>query len=205
MLQENKDKRIALVLLAAGESKRLGQPKQLIDVAGESLLTVQANSLVNTGFASHCVLGFRAKTMAQELKQLPITLHINAAFKQGLASSIAYATQQLENDYQALLFMQVDQWRLTSHDLIALINCWQNAPDKIHLCQDNDENFGPPVIFPKTYFSQLTQLSGKQGAKSIIKQAIDNCQFHSLAKAFDDIDTPQQLQKFNQQLIKTSN
>lgn len=187
---------LAIVLLAAGESTRLGQAKQLIKYGDESLLRRQVKMLLKTTADVYCILGYEAQIMAKELTGLTITSYTNEAFKNGLGSSIACATNQIPHTYDAIGFIQVDQWRLQTADLEMLIQQWQKFPNKILICQDHKNNFGPPVIFPKTYFNELTTLSGKQGAKIIVTKYSEHCQSLVLTPAFDDIDTPKQLTNF---------
>lgn len=194
----NTPQSLAIVLLAAGESKRLGQAKQLIKYGNESLLRRQAKMLLKTNADIYCVLGHETKRMAEELTGLAVTVYKNDAFKNGLGSSIAFATNHIPNTYDAIAFIQVDQWRLQTTDMDMLIQKWLQFPHKILICQDQENNFGPPVIFPKIYFNELTLLSGKQGAKKIVAKYSDHCQSLVLTPAFDDIDTPKQLAKYEE-------
>jgi molybdenum cofactor cytidylyltransferase len=187
---------LAFILLAAGESTRLGQEKQLVKYGNESLLRRQIKMLLKTTADVYCVLGHETKRMAEELTGLDVIIYTNEAFKNGLGSSIAFATEQIPRTYDAIGFIQVDQWRLQTTDMDMLIQKWQQFPNKILICQDQKNNFGPPVIFPRVYFNELATLEGKQGAKKIVAKHPENCQMMVLTPAFDDIDTPKQLAEF---------
>lgn len=187
---------LAIVLLAAGESTRLGQDKQLVMYEHESLLRRQTKMLLKTTADIYCIVGHDAKRMIEELSGLAVTIYTNNAYKKGLGSSIAFAVKQIYKTYDAIGFIQVDQWRLQTTDIEMLIQTWWQSPKQILICHDQDNNIGPPVIFPKAYFNELTTLSGKQGAKKIVAKHPKNCQIMALTPAFDDIDTQQQLAVF---------
>jgi molybdenum cofactor cytidylyltransferase len=117
-----------------------------------------------------------------------------------MASSIAVGAAGLSSDIKAVMIVLVDQWQLTSADLIRHQSYWQANPHAIIVAQDlkaigtNDkENIGPPVIFSQDYFTELTQLTGQQGAKPLLVQYQDKLLKVPLAHAFIDIDTPEQL------------
>ena len=187
---------LAIILLAAGESSRLGQAKQLVMYGSESLLRRQTKMLLKTTADVYCIVGHDAKRMAEELTGLAVTTYTNLAFKQGLGNSIAFATKQIPKKYDAIGFIQVDQWRLQTTDIEMLIQTWQKTPKQILICKDQYNNTGPPVIFPKLYFNELITLSGEKGAKKIVANHPNNCQMMLLTTAFDDIDTPKQLALF---------
>jgi molybdenum cofactor cytidylyltransferase len=189
---------LAIVLLAAGESSRLGQPKQLVKYGNESLLRRQSKMLLNTQADIYCILGHQSDVMTEELDGLDVSVYTNVSYKNGLGSSIRFAAKTLPERYEGMCFIQVDQWRLQTTDIETLIHAWQQFPKKIHICHDQNKNMGPPVIFPKSYFKELSELSGQNGAKNIVDNHIDNCNTIKLISAFDDLDTQQQLVAFTE-------
>ena len=212
-MPKNTIQQLAILLMAAGCSSRLGQPKQLIEITEknqlpQSLLHRQIamiDAICSTHNAeAYCVLGFQYEKLATHLVNFKpadnVRLVNNVNWSTGLSSSIAKGVSSLDNDVDAVLVFMVDQWRLTIEDLTRLITSWKQQPNKIHIAS-NGRQFSPPVIFPKDYFNELTLLSGNSGAKPVIKQHIKHVSLVDIHNAFTDLDTPKQLQE----LIKYNN
>lgn len=197
--------KIALLLMAAGSSSRLGQPKQLIEIVekqkqSQSLLrrqiTIMNSVSLSTNAASFCVLGSQREKLRTHLVNfLPaktLTLVDNPHWSHGLSASIAKGVSSLGSDIDAVLILLVDQWQLTAENLTSLILEWQQQPDKIHIASHND-CISPPVIFPSSLFNELTLLSGDSGAKQVINKHMKNVILKEMPSAFVDLDTPEQL------------
>lgn len=187
---------LAVILLAAGGSERLGQPKQLVTINNESLLVRQSHLALSISEDVNCILGAEAKTMLSEVEHLPITGHINEQWQQGLSSSIAFGVSKLEKSVAAVMLLLVDQWQLREEHLSKLVKQWRMYPSNIHCVETLEENvkvIGPPVIFPSQYFASLKQLKKGDGAKKIINQFKDGVITHYMPEAFIDLDTPEQL------------
>ena len=116
-------KKVAILILSAGASKRMGTPKQLLKWGKETLLENAVSTAVNVENASlFVVLGANA-----ELIQQKITLNAEALYhkdwKQGLGSSIAFGVGTLQKlDFDGVLIMLADQPFVTSYYLKELIN-----------------------------------------------------------------------------------
>lgn len=191
---------IAFVVMAAGQSKRLGCPKQSVLYQGESLLVRQIKLCQQLSTSVYCVLGFEADTFATELAGLDINILINQDWQNGLGSSIASAITQLPKTYQAVMIVLVDQWALTTADLNELVKHWYVQPNKIIACSrvmteaaNDDKLLSPPIIFPRAYFQQLTHLTGEQGAKPVLMNNREDVVDVVVNHAFFDLDTPEQL------------
>ncbi|MGB1262644.1 MAG: nucleotidyltransferase family protein [Cognaticolwellia sp.] len=202
---------VAIIVLAAGQSARLGQMKQLIKLKDKSLVEWQLAQALHVSSQVYCVLGFNASQVQARIDHLPITTIINSTWSEGMASSIALGVGALIPETKAVMIVLVDQWQLTSADLRQHISHWQAQPSAIVVAQtgnvtteNTEEKIGPPVIFPQHYFAELRQLTGQQGAKSLLTQYQDKLCKVPLAHAFIDVDTPEQLaslhKKFNAKL-----
>ncbi len=202
--------KIALLLMAAGSSSRLGQPKQLVEVSQienadeqlsqQSLLHRQVAMMdricLSYGAKAYCVLGFESEVMIEHLASCPPAQHLtlidNANWSDGLSGSIAKGVSALGCDIEAVLVFLVDQWQLTTSNLTSLITQWQQQPKHIHIaCSDN--NVSPPVIFPRVFFKELMALNGDDGARQVIKNNKAQVKSIEMPSAFFDLDTPEQL------------
>lgn len=209
MSNVNKGK-LALLLMAAGSSSRLGQPKQLLEVVTakdttQSLLHKQVilmNSVCSSFNAqAYCVVGFKSEVMITHLATCPsaqkLTLIENTQWSEGLSTSIAKGVSTLTHDVSAVLVFLVDQWQLSTQHLATLIKQWQMQPDKIHMASYNNE-FGPPTIFPRAFFNELIALNGDDGAKKVIKNNKEKVNSIEMPSVFIDVDTPEQLKNLHQ-------
>ncbi len=189
--------KLAVLLMAAGQSSRLGQPKQLIKYRGQALLLRQVQLALALNIQATCVLGYQAGLMKTLLTAQPIQILTCLDWQQGLSNSIATGVASLQNNVEAVLIFFVDQWCLQAQDLQQLITAWLKQPTRIVISKNCAQEMSPPVIFPRQCFSQLAQLSGDHGAKKVIKQNKHLVTSIELLNAFYDLDTPEQLALLN--------
>lgn len=208
----NKLNDLAIVVLAAGCSSRLGQPKQLVTLYGKSLIEKQCDIVSKVSTQVYCILGYKADEISNKLNNNDVNKHANAQvfivknhnWKQGLGSSIACAVDNLPSQIKGVMLLLVDQWQLELKDIQTLINTWQEeetfivASARYEKDKNAAENLvlnGPPVIFPKTYFKELSMLTNEQGAKKVIASNISKVKLVYVPNAIADLDTPEQLAK----------
>lgn len=185
-------KQLAIIILAAGCSARLGQPKQLLPFINGSLLRYQCQQALRVVDNVSCVLGFQFDLMVQEINDLAIQQVANTSWQQGLSSSISAGVAQLSDDIDGVMLILVDQWRLKIQDLNAMMASWQKQPEKI-IAAANESKLGPPVIFPRQFFQQLIVQRSGNGAKALLKKYPEQLISVDLAHGFIDLDTPEQL------------
>ncbi len=188
---------LAILILAAGESARLGQPKQLVTIAGQTLVEKTAGLAARFSNQVYCILGHRAKTIASRLEALPVTCVTNARWAQGMGSSVAHGVTQLGDDIDAAMILLCDQWALTPVDIERLVEQWQANPGKIVASHYRPKHqaeriTGVPVIFPRRYFTELTQLS-QSGARGLLARYPGQTLEVVIDHAGFDLDTPEDL------------
>lgn len=194
------DHRLAVTILAAGASRRLGQSKQLVTMAGESLLPRQCRIAIEAQIGPVAViLGFRAAECAATIEDLPIARLINEEWEEGLASSIrAAARAALDADATGLMLLHVDQYRLEPADLRAVHAAWSNSRGLNACISTQDAASGPPVIFPKHCFAELMLLEGDIGARGVLAKLPTREVIRvSVPNAFYDLDLPSELAKLH--------
>ena len=183
-------KDVLIAILAAGASRRLGQPKQLVTVEGKPLLRRQCEVAIEFGVGTVAViLGCDADACRAVISDLPITVHLNDRWADGLGSSIACAARATES---ALLILHCDQFAISAADLQRLYEAW--IKDRSKAVRSRSGTYvGPPVIFPASSLVDLRQLSGDDGAKSVVaKLGSANVIEVNIPSAADDLDTPEQ-------------
>jgi molybdenum cofactor cytidylyltransferase len=189
---------LGIVLLAAGGSVRLGQPKQLISIEGEALVRRTARRLLSLKPASLIVVtGCESTAVNVQLSDLPLQVVYNPDWQKGMGTSIAFGVKHLPKEVKGVLIMLCDQWSVSQEDLKHLFEAWSEDISVVVTASWKDKNsnvFGPPAIFPRTLFHELTSLTADQGAKRIIEIYRSNSTFISMENASLDLDEPGDLQ-----------
>ncbi len=181
--------KLAIVVLAAGESKRMGQPKQNLAWGKTTLLghTIAQVLQVQTENV-FVVLGAHYEEIYNRHKSLPVQFIENKHWKNDLGSSISYATQQLiDKSYKGILFVLADQPQVNSTYLKGLIDKFEEEENQI-VATKYAHNNGIPVLFDAYYFDSLIA-NTKEGAKSVIKKYLSNTISIQPQQTFMDIDT----------------
>ncbi|NIM71265.1 MAG: NTP transferase domain-containing protein [Xanthomonadales bacterium] len=168
----DRDPAVAGLLLAAGGSRRLGQPKQLLRLGDASLVARGAAMLAQVCGTVIVVTGAHAKAVEAALAGLRAVVVRNPEWRQGQGRSIACAMHAVPQDAAALLVLLCDQWRVTPACLETLVAAWRAAPERIVAARWADA-FGPPVIFPARSFGSLARLRGPAGGKALLAAATD--------------------------------
>lgn len=186
--------KILIAVLAAGASRRLGQPKQLVKLNGEPLIRRACRTAISAQIGPVVViLGCLREQIALAVSDLPLEIVINDAWDEGMASSVRAATlaaQSLEVD--ALLLLHADQYAITSQDLRHLHDAWQTSPAAAYLSRAGN-HLGPPAILPASLFDQMLTLVGESGPKSILDGHTHVVEI-AMPAASRDVDQPLDLE-----------
>jgi molybdenum cofactor cytidylyltransferase len=190
---------LAVVLLAAGPSSRLGQSKQLVRKDGESLVRRSVRVLSALQPAQLLVVtGCEAERVQAEIETLPLRVVFNPDWALGMGASINRGARSLAPGAGGVLIAVCDQWRLSEADLLRLLETWQADPTRICVASWKEgEAFvsGPPVIFPRTLIPELKSMQFGRGARQLIDRYMDLVEFVELPNAAFDLDRPEDLQR----------
>ena len=181
---------VGVILLAAGASARLGQPKQLVTYQGKTLLRRAAEAAVY----SVCrpivvVLGAQAALMQLELDGLPVTPVENVDWASGMASSLQVGLAAMPETAAGVVVMVCDQPGLSSEILDALVAAGRTADAPLAACEYVGA-LGVPAFFEKSLFPELRALTGQEGAKKIILRHVAQAARVSFPEGGWDLDTP---------------
>lgn len=162
--------KIAIIILAAGSSSRMGTMKQALPYKKTTLLgwtlKTATKSKTNDVF---CVLGANKKALEKIAQKNGVSIITNPNYKKGLSSSIIAGILHIEESYDNAIIMLADQPNITSQYLNELIKISIENPEKI-IASNYNEKAGVPVVFPKKYFSDLKTLKGDNGAKIFLEK-----------------------------------
>jgi xanthine dehydrogenase accessory factor len=162
---------IATVVLAAGASRRLGSPKQLVELDGSPLVRRVATTCLAAGTGPvGVVLGASAAAVAHALRELRVAQVTNELWQEGIASSIRAAVRWAESSNAgALLITLSDQPLITPAHLVALRDAWlAGAPIAASRFRGI---LGAPAIFDRSRWDALARLEGDQGAARLLRDA----------------------------------
>ncbi|MEL0272665.1 MAG: NTP transferase domain-containing protein [Flavobacteriaceae bacterium] len=101
-----------ILLLTAGKSSRMGQPKALLSIKGQPLISYQINRLKELGLPITVVLGAYADAISKVVTSKEVRLVLNKDFEKGMGSSIAFGTISIQNnnpEIDAILVCAIDQ------------------------------------------------------------------------------------------------
>jgi len=196
-------KNIAVIVLAAGKSSRMKTPKQLVKIGNNFLLefVLSKAKAINKNHV-YCVLGANDARIRREISSSNVHFVYNAAFNEGLSSSIVSGVSEIEMhpDYKAVLILLGDQPAIDKEYLDAMIALFSEDNSKI-IASNYKGKLGVPAIFPKSYFSKLKNISGDFGAKEMLHTSKDVIALNRPTN-FIDIDTEKDLQDFKNSILK---
>ena len=192
-----KQPKIAIALLAAGQASRFGSPKQLARYQGKTLIEHSITLLETMNCEILIITGAHSEIIHEHLCDLSKEQHVvfNQDWQQGMSSSIKTAVTHCPEFCEGIMFVAVDQIRITPEDIQLLINQWQQEPSRI-ACAEYANHQGIPAIFPRQYFSNLLDLTDDKGAQHLIKSS-SNAISVSMPNAEFDVDTVAQLNEQN--------
>ena len=188
------------VILAAGGSRRFGQPKQLISFQGETLLRRAINAVRDADCSPIVVvIGSDAEKMACELRYSSVAAVENKDWQRGIGSSIRCGVQALTcnaSGIDAILLLVCDQPAVDAQVIKQLIKL-RSKTHKDNNASKYANTLGVPALFSRTFFRELSCLEDCAGAKSIIHQYRARVAEFAFPKGAVDIDTWEEWEKLN--------
>ena len=184
---------VAAVILAAGASRRLGRPKQLLRYHGEALVRRTVRLAVEAGLAPvHVVVGHRGRQVSAALGALASAVAVvtNRAWRAGMGSSLACGIGSLPVEVAAALVLVTDQPHLSATVLRAILERYRREPDSLVACRYAGGAVGVPALFARRYFPELAALTGDRGARSLFTRHAATLSTVSFPAGASDIDTP---------------
>lgn len=181
---------IAIIILAAGASTRMGKPKQLLAYQGRSLLRHTAEiAIASSSQPVIVILGANAESIKPEINHLPVQIVENPQWVEGMNSSIRVGIEALNQNIEAVIITLCDQPFISSKLIHQLIEAY-HLTNKPIVASKYANTFGVPALFNHTFFSQLATLKQGEGAKQIIKKHINQVTSIPFSQGYIDIDTP---------------
>jgi molybdenum cofactor cytidylyltransferase len=191
-------RRTAAVILAAGQSRRMGSRNKLVaELDGESLVgRVAKAALESNADPVIVVTGHEAETVKGRLKGLAVRFVHNRDYAEGLSTSLVTGIAAVPNDCDSAVVLLGDMPLITAEMIDRLIEAARGGPpDSIALATFNGKR-GNPVMWPRSLFHRLKSISGDVGARHVIGENSERVITVELGEAAGiDIDTPEALEE----------
>jgi molybdenum cofactor cytidylyltransferase len=159
---------IAIVLLAAGSSRRMGQPKLLLELGGKSLIRRAAEQACAAAVDDVVVVvGPNRQRIEAELRDLPVRLVDNPEHLSGMASSVRAGIRALSPEVAAAIISLADQPFQGSDVFDKLVKTYRASGKHIVVPIYGGQR-GNPVLFDRSVFPELQEQVGDQGGREII-------------------------------------
>lgn len=191
--------KIAIVILAAGKSLRMGFAKQIIRINNEPLLKITLDKIESISEDTYCVLGANKDLILEEIHFNNTVVIDNINYEKGLSSSISICIEFFEKknlNYDGVLFVLGDQPAIETEYFLSIINRFNEHKTKI-IATNYDGKAGVPALFPKSFFKELKIIKGDKGAREILKNKPKSIIFESFKTSLVDIDTRKDLIDYN--------
>jgi molybdenum cofactor cytidylyltransferase len=181
-------RRLAVLVLAAGASRRLGRPKQLVRCAGEPLVRriTRLAATLNPLWLG-VVVGARAGAVIAALAGSGAVIVPARRWREGMSASLRAGVRASPRGARLILVLSADQWRVTARDLARLVR----AAGRVPAAAAYAGHVGIPAVFPAHLRSPLLRLSGDRGARAVL--AMGRFAEVPMPAAAIDLDTPADL------------
>jgi molybdenum cofactor cytidylyltransferase len=187
---------IISVVLAGGESKRMGLPKLTLVYKDKSLLAhaiLKANAVTQKSLV---VVGAYREQYRLEAEQAGAKVIHNPHWSEGLASSLRLGIASLSENVAAALVILPDQPFISLEHLQQLVKTWQDTRAQLVFSRYQGI-LGPPCIIDRSLFESVQTLRGDKGARALVRDGMTVAEVG--LEGFQDIDTPDDAKKLDEE------
>jgi molybdenum cofactor cytidylyltransferase len=165
--------RIGAVILAAGESKRMGFPKQLIEICGEKIIRIVVKKVLNVGFGDIVVvLGHMAGDIARYIDDMiGIKIIVNPRYREGMSTSLIEGIKNLRQDIEAFMVILGDQPFVSKETMEKIIETYYGMKRKPLMVVPTYRGLGGnPVLISSRIAKEIMSLRGDIGARALMER-----------------------------------
>lgn len=190
------------LILAAGESKRMGRPKMLLPFRGKTVI----GSVLDEASLSRLnkvvvVLGGDREIIQKQIQSIPVETCFNPDYKQGMLSSIQAGLQNLPEKTDAICLILGDQPQIKAAVIDHLIEAFNKSIHKIVIPVYNKRR-GHPVILSTEYSDEIFTLNPDIGLRELMQRHPGDI-FEVDIQApeiLEDLDTPEDYERLRKKL-----
>lgn len=187
---------VAALVLAAGQSSRMGGTNKLLaEVGGVPMLLRAVNAALASKAASvTVVLGFDAERAEALLAGRRVTIVRNPDFAQGMSTSLRAGIAALPAEAEAAVVLLADMPRISAVQVDRVIDAFEAKRPAIVVPQ-RDGRRGNPILWPREFFAAMQAVSGDQGARGLIEANAQRIRSVDMGDdaIHADVDTPDAL------------
>ena len=183
-------KKLSILILAAGNSSRLGSPKQLIEFEGQTLIERITETALSISEEILIVLGGNSELILPKLERFNnvISTIYNPDWKEGMGTSIRIGVEKLAENSDLIIILLADQPFISKVLLQNMLQSYEKTQNPIVSCTYSN-TLGVPILFDKSVFFELLKLNGDKGAKSFLHLYKNRISTIDFPEAIVDIDT----------------
>ncbi len=165
---------VSAILLAAGESKRMGKPKLLLPLGNGTVLGNTADNLLSSSVDEVIVvLGANTRETKRAIADKAVKIIINPDYRQGMSTSLISGLRQVDHRAQRVMVALSDQPLIDRKTYNKLIQESLNSDSGI-VVPTHKSRRGNPIIFNISYKDELLQLKGDIGGRELLKRHPDD-------------------------------
>lgn len=190
---------ISAIVLAAGESRRMGALKPLLPFQGRTIIETIVRTLSQCPLEEILVvLGHRATEIEPLLADYPVRLIHNDQYQRGMLSSVQVGVEQAASPADALLICLGDQPLLQRQTILRLIAAFKGAKPGICVPSYRGQT-GHPLLIAARYRAEIRRLDESIGLRQLLQRHSDEVQRVEIdaPEVLEDIDTPEDYRKCN--------
>jgi molybdenum cofactor cytidylyltransferase len=187
------DKALAGVVLAAGESRRMGKPKQLLPFGERTILERVVDTLLTAGVGEVVVvLGHLADPVRAALGDRPVRTVVNASYRQGMLSSVKCGVRAIGAGFDAVLFSLGDQPHIECTVVSEVIQAYRTGHAGIVIPRYGAKKGHPIIINLQKYREAIVNLPEDVGLNTLMQEHADDVRLIDVATddIIRDIDVP---------------
>ena len=193
---------ISAIILAAGESKRMGFPKMLLDFGGITMLGKVISNVKATSVDDILVVVGAYRDEIQKIAEKSGARYCyNDIYKEGMLSSVQCGFRNIKEDTAAVLVFQGDQPLITPQVTDLVINKFRSGSKGI-LMPAYKKRRGHPLLITAKYFNEIEKLDSGRGLRSLSEIFSDDVEEVEVEDAaiLRDFDT---FEEYNNEINKT--
>jgi molybdenum cofactor cytidylyltransferase len=185
--------RIGGIVLAAGESRRMGRNKLLLPLAGEPLVRRACRRGIAAGLDPLiAVLGHESERVQEALAGLDCRLVLNPQRGGPMSSSLQCGIETLPADAEGAVVILADMVNVTEEMMRALVRSAQTSAALL-VCSRYAGTLAPPVLFRRALFDELRTLTGESCGRAVIEHHREHALYVDWpGAALADVDTPEE-------------
>ncbi len=161
------------VVLAAGESKRMGSPKQLLPFGDSSIIETVIQNVGKSAIAQTIVvLGSHFDEIFTRISKYPLTIARNRDYKKGMLSSLQQGLKKIHNQTGSVMILLGDQPMISTTMIDLLIDAFQHSGKGIAVAVHENKK-GHPVLFNVNYVSEIEKMASEKSLHDFLNDHQD--------------------------------